>query len=145
VRTALNLRAKPDEARRMDDDGALGRLATTDVPELDLLRVRHAAAFEQALRGAIKSITPEQRVILRLYFASGHSTERIAAALRVNRSTAARRLVAAREAVYAETRRQLQAHLPLPTEEFASVAAALADQLNVSLSQLLADPSSRGG
>jgi hypothetical protein len=42
----------------------------------------------------IESVGPS---ILRMYFASGRSTEQIAAVLQVNRSTAGRRLVAARK------------------------------------------------
>jgi RNA polymerase sigma-70 factor len=140
VRVALNHRARPDEARRTDDEAVLDQLSTEAAPELQVLRARHLPALEGALRQAVAQLGAEQRVILRMYFASGHSTERIATALRVNRSTAARRLVAAREAVFAETRRLLQEQLPLLTEEFASFARALHDQLNISLSQLLADP-----
>jgi RNA polymerase sigma-70 factor len=92
-----------------------------------------------ALRDAVAALTPEQRVILRMYFASGQSTEQIAAVLRVNRSTAARRLVAARQAVFDETHRRLRAELPLTTDEFASLARALHDQLDVSLSGLLGE------
>jgi hypothetical protein len=88
----------------------------------------------------VAALLPEQRVILRMYFSSGQSTERIAAALRVTRSTAARRLVAARQAVFEETRRLLSTQLALDTGEFGSLARALHSQLNISLSGLLREP-----
>jgi RNA polymerase sigma-70 factor len=136
VRAALDLRQRPEEARRGDQE-LLDELASEPAPELDLLRARHSEALAAALKQAVASLPPEQRVILRMYFASGQNTQHIAAALRVDRSTAARRLVAARQAVFDETRRLLQLQLPIATDEFASLARALHDQLNVSLSGLL--------
>jgi RNA polymerase sigma-70 factor len=143
VRIALNHRLQPHEARRVDDDRVLDELATHATPELQILRARHAELLARALKEAVASLPPEQRVILRMYFSSGQNTERIAAALRVNRSTAARRLVAARQAVFAETRRLLQAHLPVDSEEFASLARNLHSQLDISLSSLLAERESQ--
>ena len=139
VRIALNHRLQPHEARRVDDERVLDELATQASPELQILRARHAELLTRALKDAVASLPPEQRVILRMYFSSGQNTERIAAALRVNRSTAARRLVAARQAVFAETRRLLQAHLPVDSEEFASLARNLHSQLDINLSSLLAE------
>jgi hypothetical protein len=60
--------------------------------------------------------------------------------MRVDRSTAARRLVTARRAIFDETKRILREQLPLDSDEFASLARALHDQMNVSLSGLLAEP-----
>jgi len=140
VRVALNHRARPDEARRRDDTGLVDQLAGDASPELHLLRARYADAMTDALKRAVAALAPDQRVILRMYFAAGHTTEQIATILRVNRSTAARRLVGARRAVFDETHRILRAGLPIDTREFASLAGALHDQLNVSLGGLLADP-----
>jgi RNA polymerase sigma-70 factor (ECF subfamily) len=139
VRTALNHRARPDEARP-DDAAMVERLAAEagDV-ELHVLRARYADALTAALKRAVAALAPEQRVLLRMYFAAGHTTEQIAAILRVNRSTAARRLVAARQAVFDATHAQLRAVLPIATGEFASLARALVAQLDVSLGGLLAD------
>ncbi len=142
VRVALGHRARPAEARRVDDDALMDMIATDASPELHVLRARHAGAMAAALQRAVGALDPEQRVILRMYFATGHSTEQIATILRVNRSTAARRLVAARKAVFDATHRFLRTELSIDTREFASLARALHDQLNVSLGGLLADPSS---
>jgi len=136
VRAALDARQRPEEARRGDQE-LLDDLAAQPAPELDMLRARHAQALAEAIKQAVARLPPEQRVILRMYFASGQNTQHIAAALRVDRSTAARRLVAARQAVFDETRRLLQEQLPMATDEFVSLARALHDQLDVSLSGLL--------
>jgi hypothetical protein len=75
-----------------------------------------------------------------MYFASGQNTSHIAAAFRIDRSTAARRLVAARHAVFDATKRFVQDQLPISTSEFVSMARALHEQLNLSLATLLSDP-----
>jgi hypothetical protein len=74
-----------------------------------------------------------------MYFSSAQNTSAIAAAFRVDRSTAARRLVAARQAVFDETKRLLREQLPMATSEFASLARALHEHMNLSLETLLAD------
>jgi RNA polymerase sigma-70 factor len=116
----------------------LDHLTIDASPELHVLRARHAEAISDALKRAIDTLTPEQRVILRLYYAEDRSTQQIAAILRVDRSTAARRLMAARRAVFAETKRLVCTQLTINTGEFASLAYAIHDQLDVSLRGLLA-------
>jgi RNA polymerase sigma-70 factor (ECF subfamily) len=140
VNLALDQKRERHEARRVDDQAVLDELAEESSPELQLLRTRYAATFADALRRGIAALSTEQRAILRLYFTFGQSTGDIATALRVDRSTAARRLVVARQAVFDETRRFLREQLPLSTDEFASLARALHGQLDVSLTTLLADP-----
>jgi RNA polymerase sigma-70 factor (ECF subfamily) len=137
VRLALNHHAKVEVARRVDDESVLDDLASDSSPELKLLRVRYAAALTDALKQAVATLATDDRVILRMYYASGQNTQRIATALRVDRSTAARRLVSARQAVFEATRSILQTQLPIDTNEFASLARALHDNLNISLNQLL--------
>jgi RNA polymerase sigma-70 factor (ECF subfamily) len=138
VRVALNARPLPGGTHGIPDEAVLDHLAIDASPELHLLRARHAEAISDALKRAIATLTPEQRVILRLYFAADRSTQQIAAILRVDRSTAARRLVAARRAVFAETKRLVCSRLTINTGEFASLAHAIHDQLDVSLGGLLA-------
>jgi RNA polymerase sigma-70 factor (ECF subfamily) len=138
ARVALNHRAQTHEARRVDDD-ALDQLAEDASAELQVVRQHYGPALLEALRRAVATLDPEQRVILRYYFSAGHTNETIATILGVNRSTASRRLVAARQAVYEKTREFLQERLPLSTDELGSVVRALQSQLNFSLTSLLAE------
>lgn len=138
VRVALDRRALPEDACRADDT-MLDELADDACLELHVLRARYAEAMTDALKRAVAALTPEQRVILRMYFAAGINTQQLAAILRVDRSTAARRLVAARRAVFDETKRLVCARLALASGEFASLARAIHDHLHVSLGGLLAD------
>jgi RNA polymerase sigma-70 factor (ECF subfamily) len=137
VRLALDHRARPDQARRSEDELMLDQLAGGATPDQLVLRARWADAMTAALHRAVAALEPEQRVILRMYFASGQNTQQIASVLRVDRSTAARRLVAARHAVFEATHRFLRAELPIDTTDFASLARAVHDQLDISLSGLL--------
>jgi RNA polymerase sigma-70 factor (ECF subfamily) len=140
VRLALNHVKSPHQARRVDDAHVLDELAEEPSAELQVLRAQHGEALADAIRAAVATLGPEQRVILRMYFSTGQSTDTIATILRVNRSTAARRLVAARRAVYEETKRILQQRFPISTRELTSVVRALQGQLNVSLTGLLSEP-----
>lgn len=143
VRTALNLRKKPDEKRRhWDPETVIAGLATAQTPEHEVLRNEHAHAFAAALREAVAALSHEDRVLLRMYFAGGQSTHRIAAVLGVSHTTASRRLATAREAVFADTRRLLSERLKLGSSEFASLARAVMSHLDVSLTSLLQEPRS---
>jgi RNA polymerase sigma-70 factor (ECF subfamily) len=137
VRAALDIRTSAEEAHRVDAPSLVEALADDSSPEIELLRRAHLPALEDALRRALAGLSAESRVILRMYFATGQNTSRIAAALRVDRSTAARKLVAARQAVFDETKRLLRERLPIASAEFASLALALHEQMNVSLGTLL--------
>jgi RNA polymerase sigma-70 factor (ECF subfamily) len=137
-RAALNLRQQPAEARRRDHAPLIDDLADDASPELQLFRERYAGAFATALRRALATMAEEERMVLRLFFVAGESTERIAALMRMSRSTAGRRLVSARQSVYELTRRFLGELYPVDSAEFQSLARGLHDGLNVSLSSLLA-------
>lgn len=135
VRVALNLRERPDEGREHRSD-LLDGLAGSSAPDVDALRARHLTSFEEALKRAVQTLPSEQRVLLKLYFESGQNTSALATAFRVDRSTAARRLVAARQAVFDETRRLLAASTPMGASELKSLALALQGDLNLSLASL---------
>jgi RNA polymerase sigma-70 factor (ECF subfamily) len=137
-RAALNLRQQPAEARRRDHAPLIDDLADDASPELQLLRERYAGAFATALRRALAALAEEERMVLRLFFVAGESTERIAALMKMSRSTAGRRLVAARQSVYELTRRFLAEQFPVDSAEFQSLARGLHDDLNVSLTSMLA-------
>jgi RNA polymerase sigma-70 factor len=115
-------------------------LAGGTSPEVQLLRERHAGALAAAIRRALAALAPASRMLLRMYFSSGLSTGQIGATLRVSRATAARQLVAARRAVYEQTRVFLREELAIDSAEFESLARTLHDQLDISLGSLFRAP-----
>ncbi len=77
--------------------------------------------------------------MLRLYFMSGLSLEKIGAHYRVHQSTVTRWIAAARSAILGTTRRLIGQRLQLSPTEFDSLAGLLRSELDLSLSVLL-DP-----
>jgi RNA polymerase sigma-70 factor (ECF subfamily) len=135
VRTALNARrgkASAAHAPVRDSDVALAR-----TPELDFLRKRHRREFEDAVRQALKLLSPRDRTLLRMNVGEGVSIDKLAALHGVGRSTAARWLAAARDRVDTETRARLRARLQLTHSEYESLAAALRSEIAVSIVRLL--------
>ncbi len=62
---------------------------------------------------------------------------KLASLFRVNQSTVSRWLKIARQRIYEETQRHLQARLGLSSEDFKSFVAALDSQFELGISQLL--------
>jgi RNA polymerase sigma-70 factor (ECF subfamily) len=137
TRSALNLRR--GRAERAHDPLGSGLRAAADGPELELLRARYRSDFEDALRAALRTLATRERAILSLNVRDGLSSDRIAALYRVGRSTVKRWLIAAREKLATETKRELRARLALTSAEYDSVAAGVRSAVDVSILRLLAE------
>lgn len=139
VRIALKLQA--GEKPVVDDaDTVIPALPAPGVDaELDLLKRRYHADFRQAVREAFAVLSADERHHLRLYFVDQLSMYELAALFRVNQSTVSRWLKAARQRVYEETQRRLQARLGLSARDFQSFLAVLDSQLEVGISQVLGE------
>jgi RNA polymerase sigma-70 factor (ECF subfamily) len=139
ARTGLNtLRAQRREQAL--DVSRLAALPSPDEdPELDLLRRRHRAAFETAIRDAFAGLeSPRDRNLLRLYYFDHLGLDRLAQMYKVHGSTVSRWLAAVRQNVFDETMRLLVERLGLPESELASILRLLQSDLEVTLSRLLA-------
>jgi len=108
-------------------------------PELDVMKRRHGDEFRQALREAASTLSSDERYLLRLHFAEQLTTYEMASLFRVDQSTISRWLKSARQHVHEETRRRLQERLGFSTPGFESFLAFIASQLDLSISQLLAE------
>jgi RNA polymerase sigma-70 factor (ECF subfamily) len=137
TRAALNLRR--GRAEQAHDPLASGLRETGHGPEVELLRARYRADFEEALRAALRALPPRERAVLCLNVRDGMSCDRIAALYRVGRSTVKRWLAAAKEELASETKRELQRRLALSSAEYASVAAGVRSAVDVSILRLLAE------
>ncbi len=146
VRIALKLRSAD---RPAPDEHVAEVLEALPAPgldaELDLIKQRHRAEFRLALREAFSSLSSDERHLLRLYFVDRLSTTELGTLLRVNQSTVSRWVKSARQSIYEETRRRLQARLHLSAGGFQSFLSVLDSQLDVSLSQLFGEEDRRPG
>ncbi len=138
VRMALKARAvqKPGQ----EEDGDIPDIPAPEFdPEAELIRRRYHADFRQAMRESFAALAADERHLLRLYFVDQLSSYELASLFRVNQGTISRRMKAARQTVYEETRRRLHERLGLSTRDFKSFLAVLDSQFQVSISQLLGE------
>jgi RNA polymerase sigma-70 factor, ECF subfamily len=143
TRLALNIvdGARLESARMAADGVALDRLITAAAdPELEVVRGRFQAQFQRALDDSLAALYPRAKEVLRLHYLDGQNLEAIAAAYGVHRATVARWLVAIRSTVLANLRDRLRTTLHPTSSDFRSLAAALEDQLTISVDRLLPGP-----
>lgn len=100
----------------------------------DLDRVQVEAVF----RNAVGALSAAERTLLRLYFVDGFTVDRIATMYGVNKSTASRRIAAARSELVSRLRTRFREELGLELEEARSLIRWVRSQVNLGLSQLLA-------
>jgi RNA polymerase sigma-70 factor (ECF subfamily) len=136
IRTAYDLR-REQSPRAMEDDHALGVLAATDDPELELLRRRFDGAFRVALESALSSLESRQRTLLRLYFIEQLTAAQIAPLYRVHEVTILRWIASAQEAVFDHVRAGLLQTLGLSSEELDELLALMRSRLDISVGRLL--------
>lgn len=143
IRTALNLRrsARRQERRMGPEEGEdpLAELVlaadTLDI-ELELLKARFRGAFSVAIRAACRALGERDRTLLKMQLLDGHGIDVIAKLYDVHRSTAARWMHKAREALQEGARTRLQADLGINTVDARMVEKLLHTQLSVSFSGL---------
>ncbi len=131
-RTALNLRRSKSDQAHDPFSSTVEALGADGGPEIALLRTRFKREFEASIRASLASLPAAERSLLLLQL-EGVTLPQLAGMHNISRATVARRLAAAREALYERTRRDLIERLRLSPSEFESVAALVRSQLDVGL------------
>lgn len=138
MRTALNLRRPHIDSQLGGDEDIASKAFPTEVnPEIDYLKSRYQQQFATAFREALSTLDSQQRLLLRLYYIDGVTSEKLAVLQGVSRSTVSRLLAGLREQVFSETRRILQAQLHLSPQEFESLVGVLRSQIDLSITAVL--------
>ncbi len=137
-RLALSSRRADEIETGARDRAAIDAVLEWTDPTIVLAKAKFRPEFQRALADALGLLDDRGRLLLRMRFVKGLSTQRIATIYNVNRATAARWLQAARETVASETQRLLRERIALDDQEVLSLAALVASQLDLSLSQILA-------
>jgi RNA polymerase sigma-70 factor (ECF subfamily) len=106
-------------------------------PELELLKRKYSQEFTSAFEQATVALSPEDRNVLRSYYAKQMTIDEIATAFGIHRATAARRVHRAREALLSDTRRRLAEQLRLTHSELDSVLRLIESRMQVSVHRLL--------
>jgi RNA polymerase sigma-70 factor (ECF subfamily) len=140
VRTAFNARrsmASGEHASVSENDA---EPKPTGDPELAYLKARYKHEFERSFRVAIESLSAHERTLLRLHIVEDFTIDAVARLYGVGRSTAARWIASAREALFHATRADLVTRLRLTPSEIESLGMLVQSQLELGAKELLSPP-----
>jgi RNA polymerase sigma-70 factor len=110
-----------------------------DAPEMAVIRQHHHEELRHAVREAFASLSDDDRYLFRLDYVDRLSMYDLEPLLRVSQPTISRRLKNARDKVYTEIQRHLQARLGLTANDFKSFMKLLDSQFEVRISQILGE------
>jgi RNA polymerase sigma-70 factor (ECF subfamily) len=120
------------------DEAVLDLIGPAGDPQLDYLRDRYRAEVVAALRAALASLADEPRALLRYSLVDGWTVDQLGALYGIHRTTAARRVTAARDALGEVMRRELAARLSIELEEVDSIVRLVQSRIEASIERLLA-------
>jgi RNA polymerase sigma-70 factor (ECF subfamily) len=138
VRTALNSQRSEKRHVPRDDDLLATRIAEdTDDPELQVMKAQYADTLAQAVAGAFRRLTSEQRNLLRLYVIDQLSLAELGKLHSVDASTISRWLTKIRARLLEEAQSELLQRHALRPSECASVMRLVRSDLHLSIARLL--------
>jgi RNA polymerase sigma-70 factor, ECF subfamily len=137
ARAALELRRSERAVVDRHQAAAAEALGTTQDPELELIRRRHQAAVEEALKAALAAVPIREANILRLHFFEGVTTPALATLYKVTDRTVRRWIAEARERILAEVRRGLGETLRVPESQLNTLMGLARSRLEVSVGAYL--------
>jgi RNA polymerase sigma-70 factor len=132
--TTLSMLRRSTERRREDPvESQLYAAVTHADPELSQLAERYTDQVHDAIVSALKRLSDRERVLIRLQVGEGMSIDQLSVIYAVNRATAARWLVRARESVLEFARAEMKAQLGLSESECDSLLRLVRSGLDVSI------------
>lgn len=120
-------------------DELIDSLVATSDPEIDYLKSHYRTEFRQAFELAVGRLEVRHRNHLRHVFVDRLTVDQLASLYACHRSTAARRINGAREALLAETRGVLIDRLEVSDAELDSIMRLIASHFEVSVHRIFAD------
>jgi RNA polymerase sigma-70 factor (ECF subfamily) len=117
-------------------DQLLASLAPLDgnpTPELEYFKRRYAHDFDQAFRDAVAAVPRRDRTLLRLHWLDGLTIDRLSAIYHVPRSTLARQIASARQALLDDVQRRLRGRLGVDTAELHSILRLVASRIELAM------------
>jgi RNA polymerase sigma-70 factor (ECF subfamily) len=138
LRLAFNAKRGKQQSRTSSSPAGSEETAALDDPEIEYLRGQYREPFARAFEAALTALPKEDRTILRLYYVDGANIDGIGRIFQVHRATIARRLVRIRADVLAQAKAVLAAQVGTELDEASSVMGALAAEVDVTLSRVLA-------
>jgi RNA polymerase sigma-70 factor (ECF subfamily) len=137
LRIAFDLRGRANTAP--NHVAVLGELSTlVDDPDLARLRSRYRDELVEAIEQTLAQLPPRERLLLKYHFVDGRGFAQIAAIYGVDRATAARWVVAAREVLAGKAQDLLETRLGVTPSQVRSIARFVETELDVSVMRMLA-------
>jgi len=132
-----------DLQRSRSGESAARELTSPDIatdPELDYLKLRHAADFKIVFEAALSQLDAREVTLLKLSFIEQLSASAIGVMYGVSARTVQRWLADLRESLLVRTRDGLRSRLALTPAELDSLLGLVDSQLSLSLYRLLGTP-----
>lgn len=137
MRELQRLLIKSARTPTTDDEVLFDLVAPGADAELSVMKEVYRAGLVEAVRATIATAPARDRTLLRYHVVDGLSIDEIGKLYGVNRSTAWRWLVAAREAILVRTREELTRRLAIAPDEVDSVIRLARSRLDMSFESLL--------
>lgn len=115
---------------------SLAPLDGTASPELEYFKRRYAQDFDQAFRDAVAAAPRRDRTLLRLHWLDGLTLDRLSAIYHVPRSTLARQIASARQALLDDVQRRLRSRLGVDTAELHSILRLVASRIELAMDHI---------
>jgi RNA polymerase sigma-70 factor (ECF subfamily) len=131
----LNLRRNRSARELSLETHAVLDASSEQEPEVALLLKMHKQELTEAFRQALASMSSRERNVLRYHFVEKVSIDQIGALYSVHRSTAARWISRAREALCMRTRAFFRERISMSDEGFQRVVALIESQIQVELAR----------
>jgi RNA polymerase sigma-70 factor (ECF subfamily) len=138
ARAAWRVGRKPKGQTEVESHVFRAIAAEGDDLELDYLKRRYQAEFEEALREAFLALPVRDRNVSRYYFGKGLSIDAIGALYKVHRSTVARWLNRVTASLVETTRKRLMARLGANRAEVSSLVNMLESRIDMALRAVVA-------
>lgn len=139
VRLALALLRQGKKEIPVEDQVLQTMPLPAEDPELGYLKELYRDKFKNAFRQAMGALTPRELNVIQLYYIDGLTTYQIGSLFKVNQTTAARWLTAARQSILAQTRTSLMQLLQVDRSECDSIIRLMDSHLDLTLRSLLID------
>jgi RNA polymerase sigma-70 factor, ECF subfamily len=136
VRHALRRKSRTRREVATEDEELLHKMGVPGDPELDHEKWVYREEFKRAFDGALRALSDRERTLLRQHHVDGLTIDELGRLYRVHRSTAARLLVRAREAVYEATRARMMSQLDVQSQDLDSILRMIQSQIDISLHAL---------
>lgn len=140
IRAALRRASQAKSHTHLDSSLACEVAAEALDVELEYLKRRYGAAFEDAVRAAFVELPARTRSVLRFYYGERLTIDQLGAMYQVHRVTASRWVKQAMEALVEQTRLLMQRDLSATDAEITSLLRLVASRIEPVLQSLIQHP-----